>query len=580
MSRHETNRKFFHPARGLMKTFIVRNINSFDIMKAIKASVFLGFTISLTACGGGGNGGSNGESNNGNVSIDPANSLYTVSGTVTGAINGGLTLENNGGDSLQVTGTDFEFSTQLTDGANYDVTIAAHPESQICSATNTSGAIAGTDVDNIEVHCRHWGANALIENTNTGNANFPQLAADSNGNIIAAFLIDDDFSGPGAIRSLYVNYFTASTGTWGTETLIETGAGLAGSPDIAFDNNGNAMVVWFQDDGTNYSIYSSYYTASTDTWGTEEPIESVSAGNALEPQVVFDSSGNAIAVWQQNDGTYDSVYANVYTAGTATWGTEELIESGNLGNASAPQITIDDSDNVIAAWSQSNGVYNDIFGNNYTASTGWGTATLRASGDNGNGGAQRPQIAFDANGDAMMVWDEYDGAKTSLYAIHYTGSTDTWGTEVLIENGDNGNASNHHLAVDNNGNAMVIWTQNEISNRQSVYANRYNASTDSWGSEILLENNEDGSANSPKIAVDADGNALVVWTQDDNTFDDRPYTNRYIASTDTWGTAAPLENTGAESYRQQLVMDNAGNATAVFAQFDGTSGNILVNRFE
>lgn len=564
-----------------MKTFIVRNINAFDIMKAIKASVFLGFTISLTACGGGGNSGSNGESNNGNVSIDPANSLYTVSGTVTGAINGGLTLENNGGDSLQVTGTDFEFSTQLADGASYDVTIAAHPESQICSATNTSGAIVGTDVDNIEVHCRHWGANALIENTNTGNANFPQLAADSNGNIIAAFLIDDDFSGPGAIRSLYVNYFTASTGTWGTETLIETGAGLAGSPDIAFDDNGNAMVVWFQDDGTNYSIYSSYYTASTGTWGTEELIESGSAGNALEPQVVFDSSGNAIAVWQQNDGTYDSIYANVYTAGTGTWGTEELIESGNLGNASAPQIAIDNSDNVIAAWAQSNGVYNDIFVNTYTTSTGWGTATLRASGDNGGVGAERPRIAFDANGDATMVWSEYDGAKNSLYAIHYTGSTNTWGTEVLIENGDNGNASNHDLAVDNNGNAMVVWTQNEISSiRQSVYANRYNVSTDSWGTEILLENNEDGSAASPKVAIDADGNALVVWTQDGNTFDDRLETNRYIASTDTWGTAAPLEETGAQSYRQQLVMDSAGNATAVFTQSDGTSANILVNRFE
>ena len=71
-----------------------------------------------------------------------------------------------------------------------------------------------------------------------------------------------------------------------------------------------------------------------------------------------------------------------------------------------------------------------------------------------------------------------------------------------------------------------------------------------------------------------------MWSQDDNTFYDRPYTNRYIASTDTWGTAAPLEDTGAESYRQQLVMDNAGNATAVFGQLDGTSGNILVNRFE
>tara|TARA_B100000795_G_C22491457_1_gene320411 strand:- start:149 stop:424 length:276 start_codon:yes stop_codon:yes gene_type:complete len=34
------------------------------------------------------------------------------------------------------------------------------------------------------------------------------------------------------------------------------------------------------------------------------------AGSAVNPQIAIDSSGNAIAVWKQNDGTRENIYAN------------------------------------------------------------------------------------------------------------------------------------------------------------------------------------------------------------------------------------------------------------------------------
>ncbi|MAZ06230.1 MAG: hypothetical protein CME81_07485, partial [Halomonas sp.] len=38
-----------------------------------------------------------------------------------------------------------------------------------------------------------------------------------------------------------------------------------------------------------------------------------------------------------------------------------------------------------------------------------------------------------------------------------------------------------------------------------------------WGSAALIETNNDGDADSPQIAIDSSGNALVVWRQYDGT---------------------------------------------------------------
>ncbi|MCP4002506.1 MAG: hypothetical protein GY727_16520, partial [Gammaproteobacteria bacterium] len=85
--------------------------------------------------------------------------------------------------------------------------------------------------------------------------------------------------------------------------------GNAFSPQIAFDGSGNAMAVWYQHDGTYDSIYANRYVAGTG-WAGAATIDDVTAGNAWSPQVAVDGSGNAMAVWYQDDGTNDSIYAN------------------------------------------------------------------------------------------------------------------------------------------------------------------------------------------------------------------------------------------------------------------------------
>jgi hypothetical protein len=68
-------------------------------------------------------------------------------------------------------------------------------------------------------------------------------------------------------------------------------------------------------------------------WSTPALIDMEDVGSAYNPQIAFDASGNAIAVWVQRGRTphsistnmASSVWANRYVAGTG-WGTAELVE--------------------------------------------------------------------------------------------------------------------------------------------------------------------------------------------------------------------------------------------------------------
>jgi dipeptidyl aminopeptidase/acylaminoacyl peptidase len=167
----------------------------------------------------------------------------------------------------------------------------------------------------------------------------------------------------GALMGTDYNWsFTTEDGDWGAAELIETdNAGGTYLPQIAFDSSGNAIAVWYQSDGTVYNIWANRFDGTS--WGTAELIEADNAGHALMPQIAIDSSGNAIAVWYQSDGTRDNIYANRFNG--TSWGTAELIEADNAGNVDYPQIAFDSSGNAIAVWKQSDGTRYNIWANRF-----------------------------------------------------------------------------------------------------------------------------------------------------------------------------------------------------------------------
>lgn len=106
--------------------------------------------LAVAGCGGGGGGGDN--SSPPPVSGNPP--TFSVGGIVAG-LTGTLVLQNNGGDTVTLTANgSYSFTTRLTGGATYQVTVLTQPAAQTCDVAAGRGTVAAADVTSINLVCR------------------------------------------------------------------------------------------------------------------------------------------------------------------------------------------------------------------------------------------------------------------------------------------------------------------------------------------------------------------------------------------------------------------------------------------
>ena len=457
-------------------------------------------------------------------------------------------------------------------------------------ATSTSGSLA-SQAAVLTVHAaqgaKAFGTAALIEAGPTPAAR-SQIAFAPNGDALAVWMQQSD----GVFFHIWANHYTAATNTWGTETIIGNGATDAWDPKIAVDPQGNALVVWYQDGdptgaGRN-DIWSNYYTAGAG-WGLAQLVETDNAGPALNPQVAMDANGVGMAVWLQSDGTASQIRSNRFTAGA--WGTVTLLEVVAPGASRDPQIAIDANGNALAVWSRYDGVSENIWANRYTAGVGWGAASLIET-DNA-GPATAPKVAFDAAGNALAVWQQSDGLRRNIWSNRYTAGVG-WGTAELIEWNNAADANLPQIAVDGSGTAVAVWEQNgSFGSPTRIWSNRYTPGSGWGGFPSLIQTDISGGSTAngatPQIALDASGNAIAVWVQPDGASDNTPdiWVNRYTVGSG-WGTTANLGQirinipgaAGASASQPHIAIDANGNALVVWTQSNGVNDGIWANRYQ
>ena len=423
----------------------------------------------------------------------------------------------------------------------------------------------------------------MIE-TNDGDAWYPQIAVDAVGNVVAVWPQYD-----GVRHLIWANRYVVGSG-WGTAELIETNPGDASDSQVAVDPAGEAIAVWQLTNGLGsyfpgYDIYANRYVHGVG-WGTPTLLETDDS-TALSPQIAVDASGNGIAVWQQANGTQDpptqfNIWARRYAAGVG-WGAPTLLET-NGGDDTRPQIDIDPAGNAIVVWEQYDGIANSsalasIHANRYLAGVGWGTDTVLTTE-----AAAGPQVAMDSQGNAFAVWDQYGAGGTTradIYADRFTVGSG-WGAPTAVEASAD-DSMYPEIAADSMGNAMAVWTQavrhGTTDGPYQIYSSRFVVGT-GWGTASPVENNGSSYASytvHPQVAVDPMGNAVAVWSAYDSPRI-HVYANRFVPGTG-WGTPTLLDTTQWDADSPQVVMDSSGNGTAVWRSMDGVRFNIMASRF-
>ena len=408
----------------------------------------------------------------------------------------------------------------------------------------------------------------LIENNDSGSAYLPQVAVDAAGNAIAVWHQSD-----GANMNIWANRYVNGSG-WGNAELIETNdSASAAEPQLAMNRAGNAMAIWYQYDGSLCNISANRYEVGSG-WGTADLIVTNSLGLIQHPRVVIDDSGNAIAVWPQYHGMQFSIFVDRYVVG-AGWGTVGLVETDDLHDAISPTVAVDGEGNAFALWVQENSTNTSIWASRYVVGIGWGASELIETNDSGYAG--EPQIATDPAGNAIAVWPHnYDvSSNSTIWTNRYVAGSG-WGVAEMVEADDSLSASSPQVAVDTAGNAIAVWSQYD-GFRFNTSSSRYVVNV-GWGTPQLIGTNDSAIPTSPQVAVDASGNAITIWSQFDWTHW-TIWTNRYVVDSG-WGIAEMIETNNSEpATSPQIAVDPMGNAYAVWGQHDGIRENIWAARY-
>lgn len=131
----------------------------------------------------------------------------------------------------------------------------------------------------------------------------------------------------------------------------------------------------------------------------------------------------------------------------------------------------------------------------------------------------------------------------------------------------------HRVAMDDNGNALIVWGQVD-GDYDRIFLSEYR--NGSWthpklSDPISVDNDND--AYDPVVAMSNDGTAVIAWTQYDDSYD-RIYYMEY--RDDEWSTPAPISPTGQNARDPDVAMDDSGNAVIAWTQSDGSYSQIYV----
>jgi len=432
-----------------------------------------------------------------------------------------------------------------------------------CKKSSSNNSSAGSSAP-APTQSASWGTPALLETDNIGDiVGAPQIAMDGSGNAIAIWAQDDVVT----CSHIYVNRYTIGSG-WSGRSLIESENTFSSTNvSLAMNNSGCAFAVWLQTDGSKWNVWANRSVTGTN-WGTAESIENSTELIYTAPRIAINNSGDAIAIWVQNNGTTDSIWANIYISGTG-WGTAGLVEN-DPQNASFPQVVMDNSSNATAVWIQNDGIWNSVYSNRYITGTGWaGRNLIETTG----GDVYNPQIAIDGFGNVMAVWIQ--DPSPSIYANRYISGTG-WSGAVEIDAGAYG-AFAPQIAMNNSGDAVAVWMQINANGPCRAYANTYIFGTNWAGAQLISDNIE--VVTNPEVTINASGNAFAIWYQYD-TIRTNICSNRYVTSSG-WSSPTLIEsNNNSDANSHRIAIDSSGRAIAIWLQSEQSKISLWYNRFE
>ena len=319
--------------------------------------------------------------------------------------------------------------------------------------------------------------------------------------------------------------------------------------EVKFDSNGNAMAVFNEDTGSYVRTMWSYYNVSTDSWerGTEYLNDSPTADSGDDgPDIEYGPDGNALCVFSQTDiaeGTGIHIIARLWSGGE--WNMDPLYidNSGSIGVDLFPRIAIDSNNNAFAVFCEDK----LIFSTRYNAAGGWDADSWSDPVSLSTQHCQPfAEVDVDSQGNAMAVFQMQNPDGFLVFNICsslYNG--EDW-QDVLTVSGNTGpEQTTPYVRYDANDNAIVVFTQiaaTGMGNAPRVYFAHYSGGT--WSEPVIIDGDLilAHQSSMPYLSFDPSATrACCTWTSALNTGQALIEANVYDSITNTWAEPRQID---------------------------------------
>ncbi|MCC6573531.1 MAG: hypothetical protein IT462_07045 [Planctomycetes bacterium] len=175
----------------------------------------------------------------------------------------------------------------------------------------------------------------------------------------------------------------------------------------------------------------------------------------------------------------------------------------------------------------------------------------------------RQSIAMDADGDFVVVWQGYASISGSPYSDViigrlYNANGTPKGGEFIVNTNLANAAFSPKVAMNADGDFVVAWTSDNPTNFDEIFARTFDADGTPNTAEIQISNLVTAENARPDVAMDADGEFVVVWESD------------YAVSLDIWGRKFDFDGSSiSNSFVVNSFMTGGQRRPAVAMDADG-----------
>ena len=282
------------------------------------------------------------------------------------------------------------------------------------------------------------------------------------------------------------------------------------APAVATDASGEFVVVW----ASPYGIFGRRFDASGTPQGGEFLVSTYTTGRKRVPAVSADPNGNFVVVWHSygQDGSYYGVFGQRFNAAGGRLGSEFRINSYTTSNQVQASVAMDPSGSFVVVWQSFDGNAGGIFGQRFD-----GAGAPQGSEFQVNlailGSQDNPAVASDEAGNFVVAWSN-NGLEPGIFAKRFDASGTPQASEFRV-NAYTTSLSRPRVALDPNGNFVVVWQGRDAASgffgSAGVFGRRFDASGVPQGPEFQANTYTTGFQTAASVASDENGNFVVVW---------------------------------------------------------------------